>query len=180
MNRAEEELGAPLSEGQRAAAEGVCTSGRGAELVVGVAGSGKTTMLRVVAGAFEGAGYQVLGTATSGQAARTLGTEAGIAEARTLASLTWRLDHHRLRLSERSVVILDEVGLTDDADLLRLVAHVEAAGAKLVLVGDDRQLGAVGPGELSAPWWPGTRVPCTPSARTAARPTPKSERCWPS
>jgi hypothetical protein len=41
---------------------------------------------------------------------------------------------------------LDEVGLTDDTDLLRLSAHVEAAGAKLVLVGDDRQLGPVGPG----------------------------------
>jgi ATP-dependent exoDNAse (exonuclease V) alpha subunit len=111
-----------------------------------VAGSGKTTMLRVVADAFERAGYQVLGTATSGQAARTLGKEAGIAEARTLASLTWRLDHRQLQLSERSVVVLDEVGLTDDTGLLRLAAHVEAAGAKLVLVGDDRQLGPVGPG----------------------------------
>ena len=146
IGRAEEELGGPLSEGQRAAAEAICTSGRGAELVVGVAGSGKTTMLRVVADAFERAGYQVVGTATSGQAARTLGKEAGIGEARTLASLTWRLDHHQLQLSEQSVVVLDEVGLTDDADLLRLAAHVEAAGAKLVLLGDDRQLGPVGPG----------------------------------
>jgi len=62
---------------------------------VGVAGAGKTTMLRAVAEAFERCGHQVLGTATSGQAARNLGTEAGIAEARTLASLIWRLDHGR-------------------------------------------------------------------------------------
>ena len=119
LSRAEEDMGGPLSEGQRSAAQAICTSGRGAELVQGVAGSGKTTMLRVVADAFEHAGYQVLGTATSGQAARTLGKEAGIAEARTLASLTWRLDHHQLQLSQSSVVILDEVGLTDDTDLLR-------------------------------------------------------------
>ncbi len=33
--RAEEQLGGPLSEGQRAAAEAICTSARGAELVVG-------------------------------------------------------------------------------------------------------------------------------------------------
>jgi len=144
--RAEEGLGGPLSEAQHAAALAICTSGRGAELVQGVAGSGKTTMLRVVADAFERAGYHVFATATSGQAARTLGKEAGIAEARTLAALTWRLDRHRLQLSERRVVILDEVGLTDDTDLLRLSAHVEAAGAKLVLVGDDRQLSPVGPG----------------------------------
>ena len=113
---------------------------------MGVAGSGKTTMLRVVADAFERAGYDVVGTATSGQAARTLGKEAGIGEARTLASLVWRLDRHQLELNDKSLVVLDEVGMTDDIDLLRLAAHVEAAGAKLVLLGDDRQLGPVGPG----------------------------------
>jgi ATP-dependent exoDNAse (exonuclease V) alpha subunit len=42
--------------------------------------------------------------------------------------------------------VLDEVGMTDDVDLARLAAHVELAGAKLVLTGDHRQLGAVGPG----------------------------------
>ena len=91
--------GGALTEGQRAAAEAICTSGQGAELVVGVAGSGKTTMLRVVAEAFESAGYDVVGTATSGQAARTLGKEAAISEARTLASLVWRLDRHQLELT---------------------------------------------------------------------------------
>jgi signal recognition particle GTPase len=53
IGRAEEELGGALSDDQRAATEAICTSGRGAELVVGVAGSGKTTMLGVVADAFE-------------------------------------------------------------------------------------------------------------------------------
>jgi hypothetical protein len=42
--------------------------------------------------------------------------------------------------------VLDEVGMTDDPDLVRVLAHVEAAGAKVILVGDHRQLGAVGPG----------------------------------
>ena len=36
--------------------------------------------------------------------------------------------------------------MTDDVDLARLAAHVELAGAKLVLSGDHRQLGAVAPG----------------------------------
>jgi hypothetical protein len=123
-------VGAQLSEEQRAAAVSICTSGRGAELVEGVAGSGKTTMLRVVAAAFANAGYQLLGTATSGQAARNLSTEAEIGESRTLASLIWRLDHHQLTLTDQSAVILDEVGMTDDVDLVLLTAHVEAAGAK--------------------------------------------------
>jgi hypothetical protein len=143
---AEQTIGACLSAEQRRAVASICTSGRGAELIVGVAGAGKTTMLQVVAAAYEASGCQVIGTATSGQAARTLGREAEIGVSRTLASLLWRLDQGRLILDERTVVILDEVGMTEDAHLVALTARVEAAGAKLVTVGDHHQLGAVGPG----------------------------------
>ncbi|MBO0732245.1 MAG: AAA family ATPase, partial [Acidimicrobiaceae bacterium] len=144
--QAERTIGASLSAEQRQAAEGICTSGRGAELVAGVAGAGKTTMLAVVAAAFEASGYEVIGTATSGQAVRSLGKGAEIGEARTLASLLWRLDHGRLTLDEHTVAILDEAGMTEDAHLVDLTARIEAAGAKLVTVGDHHQLGAVGPG----------------------------------
>jgi hypothetical protein len=142
----ESALGAQLSEEQRSAVLAICTSGRGAELIEGVAGAGKTTMLAVVAAAFAEAGCEVIGTATSGQAVRNLSSEADIGQSRTLASLIWRLDHHLLTLTERTAVILDEVGMTDDVGLVRLAAHVEAAGAKLILLGDHRQLGPVGPG----------------------------------
>jgi conjugative relaxase-like TrwC/TraI family protein len=142
----EDRQGYLLTSAQEDAVHAICASGRGAELVLGVAGSGKTTMVSAVRSAFESAGYEVLGTATSGQAARNLGREAGIDRSRTLASLTWRLEHGQLSFSDRSVFVLDEVGMTNDPDLVRLLAHVEAAGAKVVLVGDHRQLGAVGPG----------------------------------
>jgi hypothetical protein len=143
---AEQTIGAALSVEQRQAADRIGSSGHGAELVVGVACAGKTTLLQVVSTAFEAGGCRVLGTATSGQAARTLAREAAVVESRTLASLLWRLDHQRLVLDERTVVIPDEVGMTDDAHLVALTARIEAAGAKLVLVGDHHQLGAIGPG----------------------------------
>jgi len=146
ITAAQARLGVQLSEEQSTAVLAICTSGRGAELVEGVAGAGKTTMLKVVAAAFAEAGCEVIGTATSGQAARNLSSEADIGKSRTLASLIWRLDHHQLTLTEQTAVILDEVGMTDDVDLVRLAAHVEAAGAKLILLGDHRQLGPVGPG----------------------------------
>jgi conjugative relaxase-like TrwC/TraI family protein len=139
-------LGGQLSTAQREAVDAICGSGRGAEIVVGVAGSGKTTMLNVVGTAFESAGCQVLGTATSGQAARNLGTEADIDNSRTIASLMWHLEHDRLRLDNRTVVILDEAGMTDDPDMLRLAIRIDEASAKLIVVGDHRQLGPVGPG----------------------------------
>jgi hypothetical protein len=87
----------------------------------------------------------VIGTATSGQAARNLGVGAGMAS-RTVASLAWRIEHGCLTFSDRHVVVLDEGGMTPDVDLVRLLSAVERSGAKLVVVGDDRQLGAVGPG----------------------------------
>src|SRR5205807_593093 len=85
------------------------------------------------------------GAATSGQAARTLGAEAGI-EARTVMSLLARLDHGTVTIDDRTVVILDEASMTADVHLYRLVIGIQRAGAKLVLVGDPRQLSAVGPG----------------------------------
>jgi conjugative relaxase-like TrwC/TraI family protein len=137
--------GMRLSDRQAEVAKGLLTSGHSLDLVVGVAGSGKTTTLAAVRSGFEAAGYTVLGTATSGQAAKALGEGAGV-DSRTAASLTWRLEHHQEVLSPRHVLILDESGMTSDADVGKLLAAVEASGAKLVAVGDYRQLDAVGPG----------------------------------
>jgi len=138
--------GRSLTDGQKSMIRSVATSGRPVELIVGVAGSGKTTALDAARQAFQDAGYRVMGTCISGQAARTLGAEAGIDESGTIASLLWRLDHGQVRLDSRTVVVCDEAGMTDDPNLLRLLAATEAAGSKLIIIGDHRQLGAVGPG----------------------------------
>jgi conjugative relaxase-like TrwC/TraI family protein len=140
-----DEIGAALSSEQRRAIDAICRSGRAVELIVGVAGAGKTTALDAAAMALENSGYRVLGTATSGQAARGLGWGADIAS-RTMRSLLWRLEHHRVSLDERTVVILDEAGMTTDLDMSRLLFAVERARAKIVIVGDHRQLASVGPG----------------------------------
>ena len=139
-------LGGELTLGQVSAVMGIATSGRGVELVEGVAGSGKTTVMSAVRDAFERGGYVVVGTSTSGQAARTLGREAGIEKAATLASLRWQLEHERMLLTSRHVVVLDEAGMASDRDIAFLLDEARLAGAKVVLVGDDRQLGAIGSG----------------------------------
>lgn len=138
-------LGHPLTDLQRQVAVGLMTSGHRLELVIGVAGSGKTTALSAARNGFESAGYRVIGTATSGQAARNLSEGAGIGS-HTVASLTWRLDHAGIALNDRDVVVLDEGAMTSDLDIARLLGAVSRCGAKLVIVGDDRQLGAIGPG----------------------------------
>ena len=139
------ELGREFSAGQRWAVERICSEGRAIDVIVGVAGSGKTTALDVAARALESAGHQVLGTATSGQAARILHNHARIPSG-TVWSLLWRLDHGQVTLDQRSVLVLDEASLTADVDLARLLLAVNRAGGKLVIVGDPRQLAPVGPG----------------------------------
>ena len=61
-------------------------------------------------------------------------------------SLLWRADHGQLGLDARSVIVASEAGLADDPSVLHLLAAAQSAGAKVVMVGDHRQLGAVGPG----------------------------------
>ena len=84
--------GSRLNERQAEVAKGLLTSGHSLDLLIGVAGSGKTSTLSAVRAGFEAAGYTVIGAATSGQAAKALGEGAGV-DSRTVASLTWRLDH---------------------------------------------------------------------------------------
>ncbi len=138
-------LGRSLTRSQQAAIANVFASGRGLDLIVGVAGSGKTTALDVLRAGYEDQGYRLLGTAISGQAARTLHSEAAI-DSRTIASLVWRLEHHHLTLDERTVLLIDEAGMVDDQAMLKLLAAVDVAGAKAVVIGDHHQLGAVDPG----------------------------------
>lgn len=145
VSRFETAHGLALTDSQRKVAVGLVSSGRQLDVVLGVAGSGKTTTLSAVRAGLEEAGYEVIGAATSGQAARTLQAGAGI-ESRTVASLAWRLDHGQLKLTDRHVLILDEAGMTTDTDIGRLLGAVERAGARMIIVGDYRQLDAVGPG----------------------------------
>jgi conjugative relaxase-like TrwC/TraI family protein len=138
----ETELGRSLTRSQRHAIAHVFRSGRGIDLIVGVAGSGKTTALDVLRAGYESQGYRVLGTAISGQAARTIRAEAGV-DSSTIASLVWRLEHQQLTLDERTVLMVDEAGMADDQAMLKLLAAVDVAGSKTIVIGDHHQLDAV-------------------------------------
>ena len=80
-------------------------------------------------------------------AAEVLEEVSGIASD-TLTKLLGELERGQRTLSSRSVVVVDEAGMARSDDLARLVTSVKATQAKLVLVGDPHQLGAVGPGGL--------------------------------
>ena len=111
-------------------------------VVVGYAGTGKSTMLGQAREAWEGAGYRVRGAALSGIAAE--GLEAGSRiESRTLASLEFGWREGRDVLGRRDVLVVDEAGMVGSRQLERVLSAAQAAGAKVVLVGDPEQLQAI-------------------------------------
>ena len=126
---------------QRAAYEHV-TGERGLALVVGYAGTGKSTMLGAAREAWEAQGYSVRGAALSGIAAESLEGGSGI-RSRTLASFEHGWGQGRDQLTARDVLVIDEAGLVGSRQLERVLGHAAAVGAKVVLVGDPEQLQAI-------------------------------------
>jgi len=118
------------------------TSGRDLALVVGYAGTGKSAMLGVARAAWEAAGYRVRGAALSGIAAEGLEGGSGI-PSRTIASLEYGWKDGRDELTSRDVLVVDEAGMVGSRQLERVLSHAQAAGAKVVLVGDPEQLQAI-------------------------------------
>jgi conjugative relaxase-like TrwC/TraI family protein len=115
-------------------------------VAAGVAGSGKTSALRVLADAHRACGIPVLGAAPSGRAADELTTGAGI-QSRTLHRLLLDTEHEG-GLPHRALVVVDEAGMAETRVLAPLLRLADEAQAKVLLVGDPQQLPSVGAGGL--------------------------------
>ena len=132
-------------EDQAAMVADVCRSGAGVSLVVGRAGSGKTWALGLAREALELDGYRVLGAAPTGIATVGLGDE-GFSDIRTVDRLLLDLGTGRLEPDGKTILVVDEAAMLGTRKLGPLLDHADQAGAKVVLVGDDRQFAAIDAG----------------------------------
>jgi conjugative relaxase-like TrwC/TraI family protein len=170
-----------LDDGQSVALSALCGSQR-LEVVVGPAGTGKTAMLAAAAERLAADGRELVVVAPTRKGALVAGAEVGV-EGTSLSKLVhehgFRWDElsrwSRLAvgdldpatgrpyrgpsasavLSPRSVVVVDEAGLATVDQTNALIDVCAGSGASLRLVGDPRQLGAVGRGgviETAARW----------------------------
>ena len=128
--------------GEQADALAHVTDGRDLSIVIGYAGTGKSAMLGVARGAWEAAGYEVRGVALSGIAAENLESGSGIAS-RTIASMEHGWGKGRDLLTARDVLVIDEASMVGTRQLERVLSHAAEVGAKVVLVGDIRQLQSI-------------------------------------
>ena len=122
-------------------------------LVVGPAGTGKTTMLRAAVTDLEREDRPAFGLAPTAKAAEVLRRETGL-ESDTVAKLihewtrTDRSPEAAYRLPIGSTIVVDEAGMLNTFDLYTLTHLAERHSWRLALVGDPRQLSAVGRGGM--------------------------------
>jgi conjugative relaxase-like TrwC/TraI family protein len=124
-------------------------------LVVGPAGAGKTRMLAAAVADLQERGRAVFGVAPTARAARVLERDTGM-HADTVAKLLheWHCPdgppRREFQLPPGTTVVVDEAGMCSTPALHQLVLLAVANRWRLVLVGDHRQLQAVGRGGLFA------------------------------
>ena len=134
------DAGVTLGPDQARAVRGVATSGARVETLTAAAGTGKTVVVGAIAGLWASTGRPVIGLAPSQVAADVMADE-GVPSVNIERWLRTREE-----VEDGTLVVVDEAGMASTQQLVQVRERVEKAGGKLLLVGDPRQLGAVGPG----------------------------------
>ena len=127
-----------ITDEQAAVVRDLVSRGDGVSVLIAAAGTGKGFVLGVAREAWQADGHRVLGAALAARAASELRSGARIG-AQTITSLIGQLDDGKT-LKAGDVLVIDEAGMVGTRQLSRLITHAAEKHAKVVLVGDPRQL----------------------------------------
>ncbi len=138
----EQANGISLSKEQHDAV--VTSAGAYLSLILGGAGTGKTTVLKALYEVLEElhAGVTIYQIALAGMAAQRM-QEATGRDSMTIAGFLTKIDSSQVPLG--AVVVVDEASMVDVILMHRLLRHLPS-GVRLILVGDPSQLPPIGPG----------------------------------
>ena len=119
-------------------------------VLIGQAGAGKGVVIDAAARAEQHSGRETWGVAVAGDTAERLGRDSPSLEDRTMTldSLVAKARSGSFEVGESTTVFFDEGGMADTRRLDALTEVVERSGGKLVVIGDERQLPAIGAGGL--------------------------------
>jgi Ti-type conjugative transfer relaxase TraA len=137
----------PHLRGEQRAAFWQATEPGGLAIIAGEAGTGKTATLTAIRDGYEEAGYRVIGMAWTNAVVQDLGRD-GFRHATTIAAELNRLDTGASQWDRHTVLIVDEAAMLSTKHLAAVTGQAHAAGAKLILAGDDKQLASIERGGL--------------------------------
>jgi conjugative relaxase-like TrwC/TraI family protein len=138
----------PWTPDQREATKGLLTSQNRVTAVQGYAGTAKTTtVLATFAREAESLGVKVTALAPTASAARTLGEALG-SKGETVPKHL--MNQAPANTNDRNVWIVDEASMLSARDTAMLLESAIKANARVILVGDVKQLGSVGAGAAFA------------------------------
>ena len=148
--------GRQLNPDQLALARHVATTDKVLQLALAPAGTGKTTVMGVLASAWTTSGGTVFGLAPQASAARELGDAMPGSVADTIDKLVHDTTQRGLadwapwihRIGPDSLVVIDEAGLACTRNLDAAITFITHRGGRVLLLGDDRQRAAIGAGGL--------------------------------
>lgn len=149
-----------LDQGQQAALRLIATSKDRYTGVLGRPGAGKTFMMNAARELLESKGYDLKGMAQNSEAARKLALDSGMASSTLQRHLAIAgRDAVKLQRGSRSeqkeiqqryskaVWVVDEASQVDAGLMRRLSYQADVLGARVVLVGDPKQLAAIQAGK---------------------------------
>lgn len=143
FNEYQERVGFELSPGQKAASEAILTSSDRFLAIQGYAGVGKTTFIQHSAEQIAGeGGYAIRGFAPSAAAAEILQKETGI-RSQTLDGFLLNVGKLETAPDHREVWIVDEASMVSTHKMHQLVEAAVRHDAKLILLGDTKQLSSI-------------------------------------
>ncbi|HEX3600546.1 MAG TPA: MobF family relaxase [Lacipirellulaceae bacterium] len=135
-----------LDGGQQAAVRHILGSRDRIMIVRGIAGAGKTTLIREAVAAIEENGTKVLPLAPTAKASRGVLRDEGFDTADTVARLL--LDQRLQQASKGKVLWIDEAGLIGARTMANVLALADKLDCRVLLTGDARQHAAVEHGSV--------------------------------
>jgi Ti-type conjugative transfer relaxase TraA len=115
--------------------------------VRGLAGTGKSFLLRAAKESWLESNFKVTGAALAGKAAQSLEEGSGI-KSQTLHSLLNEITSGRKILTANDIIVIDEAGMIGSRQMNEILNYIYAAEAKAVLVGDPLQLQPIDAGGI--------------------------------
>lgn len=135
-----------LTHDQQVMVRQFACSGNVIDIGVGAAGTGKTTVMRIIGNLANETSTAVVGTALAARAAAGFETATGIPSS-TITRFLWETRESG-GLPSGAIVVVDEAGMVGSRQLAEISDLVERAQGKLILIGDHRQLAEIDAGGL--------------------------------